>query len=163
MEEEAAPSLRLPADYDIDGYQQQLLARFANGALHHRCKQIATDGSQKIPQRLIPILRHQLQNNGSTTITSFALAAWIRFLQGRDETGASCTIDDPMAARFAEIFARHGKKIEESLPEFRRLAAIFPRDIADNDKLFTAVARHLREIEASGVENALETLLGQEE
>lgn len=155
MREEAAPSLRLPADYDSDGYQQQLLTRFANSALHHRCQQIAMDGSQKIPQRLIPILRYQLNAGGPIAITAFALAAWIRYLQGRDETGNAYTVDDPMAGQFADIFSRHGGDIDDYLPEIRRLGAIFPKDLAGNDALFGLIASYLRGIETRGV---LETL-----
>lgn len=151
MREEAAPSLHLPADYDIDGYQQQLLARFANSALHHRCQQIAMDGSQKIPQRLIPILRYQLNAGGPIALASFAIAAWIRYLQGRDEAGNAYAVDDPMATQFAEIFARHGSDIGRYLAKIRAVTAVFPVDIACSEALFARVARHLHSMEARGV------------
>ena len=40
---------------DLQGYAAQLLARFANTAIRHRTWQIAMDGSQKLPQRLLNV------------------------------------------------------------------------------------------------------------
>ncbi|RZM05539.1 MAG: mannitol dehydrogenase family protein, partial [Sphingomonas sp.] len=51
MRDEAAASLAPAAGQDLDAYADALLARFRNAALPHRLAQIATDGSQKIPQR----------------------------------------------------------------------------------------------------------------
>ena len=51
--EDAAPTLAMPAGTDLAGYSASLLQRFANPALHHRTWQIAMDGSQKLPQRLL--------------------------------------------------------------------------------------------------------------
>ena len=46
--------------FDMTHYRLQLLHRFANPALAHRCAQIAMDGSQKLPQRLMAPLRDRL-------------------------------------------------------------------------------------------------------
>lgn len=50
---EVTPTMSVPPGFDVAGYQRSLLARFANPALHHRVLQIAMDGSQKLPQRLL--------------------------------------------------------------------------------------------------------------
>jgi Mannitol dehydrogenase C-terminal domain/Mannitol dehydrogenase Rossmann domain len=55
MMAEVAPTLRVPGD--LDAYQATLIARFANPALAHRTRQIAMDGSQKLPQRLLGPIR----------------------------------------------------------------------------------------------------------
>ncbi|HEY4453086.1 MAG TPA: mannitol dehydrogenase family protein [Pseudonocardiaceae bacterium] len=46
------PTLRLPANFDLAGYQNQLAMRFANSALGHRTAQVGTDGSMKLAQRV---------------------------------------------------------------------------------------------------------------
>ena len=51
MAEEAAPTLDMPAGIDLSVYAHDLKARFANDSLQHRLRQIAMDGSQKLPQR----------------------------------------------------------------------------------------------------------------
>ena len=53
MDEETGPTLDLPPGADVGRYKDALIARFANPALRHRTWQIAMDGSQKLPQRLL--------------------------------------------------------------------------------------------------------------
>jgi hypothetical protein len=52
MLDEQAPTLRI-TDVDLTAYADSLIDRFANPALQHRTWQIAMDGSQKLPQRML--------------------------------------------------------------------------------------------------------------
>ena len=58
--DDAAPTLTMPAGTDIAAYGASLLQRFSNPALHHRTWQIAMDGSQKLPQRLLGTMQDRL-------------------------------------------------------------------------------------------------------
>src|SRR6185369_15860514 len=58
--EDAAPTLAMPAGTDLAAYGASLLQRFSNPALHHRTWQIAMDGSQKLPQRLLATMQDRL-------------------------------------------------------------------------------------------------------
>ena len=60
MTEEAMPTLDMPG-VDLGAYRDQLLERFRNPALKHRTWQIAMDGSQKLPQRLLGTIRDRLK------------------------------------------------------------------------------------------------------
>ena len=60
MDEEVTPTLPVPPGADLAGYKRSLLERFANPALKHRTWQIAMDGSQKLPQRLLGTIRDRL-------------------------------------------------------------------------------------------------------
>ncbi|RZJ00115.1 MAG: mannitol dehydrogenase family protein, partial [Brevundimonas sp.] len=51
--DEAERTLSPPPGLDIPTYRTELMARFSNSALQHRTRQIAMDGSQKLPQRLL--------------------------------------------------------------------------------------------------------------
>src|SRR3546814_6562953 len=57
MTEEAMQTLDMPG-VDLGAYRDQLLDRFRNPALKHRTWQIAMDGSQKLPQRLLRSEEH---------------------------------------------------------------------------------------------------------
>ncbi len=59
MLEEQAPTLRTQ-DVDLVAYADSLIARYANRALKHRTEQIAMDGTQKLPQRLLDAMRWHL-------------------------------------------------------------------------------------------------------
>ncbi|MMR62689.1 D-mannonate oxidoreductase, partial [Salmonella enterica subsp. enterica] len=52
MLREQAPTLKVRG-VDLQRYADQLIARYRNPALRHRTWQIAMDGSQKLPQRML--------------------------------------------------------------------------------------------------------------
>ena len=56
--DEAETTLPPPPGLDIAAYRAALLRRFADPALQHRNGQIAMDGSQKLPQRLLAVSRY---------------------------------------------------------------------------------------------------------
>src|SRR5690606_11887372 len=61
--EEAIPALVAEhpgLETEAPGYCRRLLDRFANTGLAHRTAQIAMDGSQKLPLRILPSVRRNL-------------------------------------------------------------------------------------------------------
>lgn len=101
MREEALPSIDAAPGQDLGAYADALLARFANPALQHKLRQIAMDGSQKIPQRWLETLAAR-QNALSPAILT-ALAAWLRHVRG--DNGA---VEDPMAERLVAVWREVG-------------------------------------------------------
>ena len=97
MREEASPTLTMPPGEDLERYQERLLERFGNSALPHRCHQIAMDGSQKIPQRFLDIIRDNLAAGRSIRCSALAVAAWMRYVGGTDEAGKPILVQDPLA------------------------------------------------------------------
>jgi fructuronate reductase len=78
---EASPHLTLPAA-DIAAYRAALLERFANPRIHHRLDQIAADGSQKLPVRILPVLRKERSAGRLPAGATLVLAAWVCHLRG---------------------------------------------------------------------------------
>ena len=105
MRIEAAASLNPAPGQDLSGYAEALLARFGNAALPHRLAQIATDGSQKIPQRWLEPLAINARRGRSCPATLRALAAWMVHVRG---DGAP--VLDPMAQRLSAAWARAGRE-----------------------------------------------------
>jgi fructuronate reductase len=103
MREEVAPTLGLPAGVDVAAYQNALVERFGNPALPHRTQQIAMDGSQKLPQRLLGTVRDNLAAGRPIDLLTLAVAGWMRYVGGRDEAGREIKVSDPLAADFARI------------------------------------------------------------
>lgn len=97
---EAAATLDLPSR-DLDQYGRALRTRFRNPALKHRTAQIAMDGSQKIPQRLIETIRDARADGKNWDGLARGVAAWIHFLRRGP-------VDDPMSERFAALANRYG-------------------------------------------------------
>lgn len=103
MAREAGETLVVPEGFDLAHYQNQLRERFRNTALKHRTWQIAMDGSQKLPQRLLHTVRDQLGGNGHIDIICLAVAAWIRYVSGVDERGDAIEVSDPLATRLRAL------------------------------------------------------------
>lgn len=94
---DAGETVTAPSGFDIEYYKGQLRDRFRNKSLKHRTWQIAMDGSQKLPQRLLHTLRDQLAGEGHIDIICLGVAAWIRYVSGIDEKGDPIEVSDPMA------------------------------------------------------------------
>jgi fructuronate reductase len=103
MVEEIVPTLPVPPGIDLAAYCAQLMRRFRNPALPHRTRQIAMDGSQKLPQRLLGTLRDRIAAGASYAHLALAVAGWIRYASGSDEHGRVIEVADPLAATFAQI------------------------------------------------------------
>jgi fructuronate reductase len=93
--QEAAATLTMPPQVDLAAYTRTLMARFANPALQHQTAQIARDGSQKLPMRLFATAAARAACGLTSPHVALAVAAWIRFLQGRADDGTPLTIEDP--------------------------------------------------------------------
>lgn len=97
MLEDIAPILALPSNMRVEPYITSLLTRFLNPSLHHTLLQIASDSSQKIPQRLIPTIEKRLRLGLPLGRFAYALAGFLMVLDGQDETGRPLLLRDPKA------------------------------------------------------------------
>lgn len=99
MRTEAAASLTPAPGQDLAAYADALLARFGNAALPHALAQIATDGSQKIPQRWLEPLAINRAEGRASPATLTALAAFLRHVRGDH-----APVNDPQAAALAQCW-----------------------------------------------------------
>ena len=95
-----------PPGQDLTQYADALFARFANPGINHRTWQIAMDGSQKLPQRLLSTLAENLAAGRPCPRLMLAVAAWIRYVSGVDEAGREIDVRDPMAQILKERSAQ---------------------------------------------------------
>lgn len=77
----AARHLSLPDD-EVTAYREALLDRFANPRIRHHLAQIAADGSQKLPVRIVPALSAERAAGRLPYGATRVLAAWICHLRG---------------------------------------------------------------------------------
>lgn len=97
MRDDIAPVLKVPNDMNINSYVTSLLRRFENPALHHKLEQIASDSSQKIPQRFMGTIQSRLKLGLPLGGFAYALAAFILFLEGRDRNHKVLNFLDPQS------------------------------------------------------------------
>jgi fructuronate reductase len=116
------------AGLDIAAYRAALLARFANPALHHALRQIAMDGSQKLPQRLIAPFAARMAQGLPSPALALAIAAWMKWQGGRTDTGEVFVVDDPLAGQTRRFV--DATSAAERVAGFLSLSAIFPPELA---------------------------------
>jgi fructuronate reductase len=106
--DEIVPVVPPPPRTDLRAYTSALLARFSSPAIRHRTWQIAMDGSQKLPQRLLATARERLARGLPLPGIALALAAWIRYVGGVDERGRTIDVRDPLASDLRSALQRAG-------------------------------------------------------
>ncbi|HEY7260870.1 MAG TPA: mannitol dehydrogenase family protein [Trebonia sp.] len=115
MTSDVAPTLTAPPDLDLGEYAAQVLRRFGNTALRYRCAQVAMDGSQKLPYRMLATIADRLAAGATPMWATLAMAAWMRHVWvERADDGMPFPVDDPMAAVFRERLAEAGVSGEAS-------------------------------------------------
>ncbi len=161
MREEVSPTLRLPAGVDVVAYQNALVERFANPALPHRTWQIAMDGSQKLPQRLLGTVRDNLAAGRSVGRLALAVAGWMRYVAGVDEAGREIRVSDPMAPEFARIAAAHRGDPEALAKGLLSISAIFGTDLSADARFASRVAHWLSTLFRDGAARTVATAARQ--
>ncbi len=150
MQRELAPSLKVPEGVNLADYQEALIKRFANPALPHRTQQIAMDGSQKLPQRMLAAVREDLQAGRAIELLALAVAGWMRYVGGVDEAGRSIKVSDPLAAEFARITAQHQGDTGAIARGLLDVRAVFGGDLPTNAAFVGAVSKALAALHAEG-------------
>ncbi|MEM6372199.1 MAG: mannitol dehydrogenase family protein [Pseudomonadota bacterium] len=126
---EITPAVAPPDGVDLSVYADALFRRYANPAIQHRTWQIAMDGSQKLPQRLLGTLRANLDAGRPTAALCIAVAAWMRYVTGVDEAGDPIDVRDPMAKQLRALCANQTTP-EGVVDALLSVEDIFPSNLA---------------------------------
>lgn len=101
--EEIMPSFVPPEGVDLAAYAGALFERYSNPSIRHRTWQIAMDGSQKLPQRLLGTIADNLAAGRSCPGLMLAVAGWMRYVGGIDEKGRPIEVKDPLATQLRAL------------------------------------------------------------
>jgi fructuronate reductase len=132
MDIDVTPTLTVPSGFDLDHYKNDLMARFANPVLRHRTTQIAMDGSQKLPYRLLRTIASRLAAGQQPRHACLAVAGWIRYVSaGTSDLGVPLPLDDPNAGQL-QAAARSAGNTATLVTSFLGLRDVFPEDLAED-------------------------------
>jgi fructuronate reductase len=134
--DEASRHLSLPAE-DVTAYRAALIDRFENPQIRHVLAQIAADGSQKIPVRIVPTLRAELAEGRVPVGATRAVAAWVLHLRGQ-----GAPLKD---ARAAEVAPLGEGTLEQSVA---KVLGFLGADLAAEERVVSAVLEHARALSA---------------
>ncbi|PBC10722.1 mannitol dehydrogenase family protein [Mesorhizobium sp. WSM3859] len=153
---EAIPTLPQDAGLDPIPYTAELADRFSNTALAHRTAQIANDGSQKLPQRIVASALARLEGGLLPEHLSLVVAAWIAACAARGDALPEGHFTDPLDAALNDLFSRNlpTATIAESVFDL----AGFAMGHAERQRLIEFVATHLVHFKQGGPKLAFAAL-----
>lgn len=158
MRAEISDTLTPPAGFGLDAYIDALLDRFANPTLYHRCWQIAMDGSQKLPQRLLGTIGDRLAAGKSVDRLALAVAGWVRYASGTDLNGQAIDVRDPLSEMLQARFSPHLDDPMALTDAALGVDEVFGRDLAANGDFREALFRQLAVLQADGSMRAVARL-----
>ncbi|TIS58667.1 MAG: mannitol dehydrogenase family protein [Mesorhizobium sp.] len=153
---EAIPTLPQNAELDTAGYTTELAERYSNTALAHRTAQIANDGSQKLPQRIVASAVERLTAGASPAHLMLVVAAWIAACEARGKALPESHFTDPLDAQLASLAHRQLSAGEAAMAVFD--LAGFARDHAERQTLIELTAAHLERLRTGGPATAFAAL-----
>jgi fructuronate reductase len=143
MNNEVTSTLSVPPGADIAAYKAALLRRFRNPGLRHRTWQIAMDGSQKLPQRLLGTIRDRIAAGQSIDGLALGVAAWMRYVTGIDEQGAAIDVRDPLRDELRARADAAGRDAPRLAASLLAVDQVFGRDLPANPRFTMAVTAAL--------------------
>lgn len=153
---EAIPTLPQDAGLDTADYTAQLAQRFSNAALAHRTAQIANDGSQKLPQRIVASAMERSEAGAVPEHLTLVVAAWIAACEARGKTLPENHFTDPLDLPLAALFGRN-------LPTEETVAAVFDlagftKEHVERQALIGLTTAHLERLRQGGPAGAFAAL-----
>lgn len=159
---EAATTLRMPEGVDLAGYRAALIERFRNPALRHRTAQIAMDGSQKLPMRIFAPALDLIAGRRPAPCMALVTAAWLRFLQQRDDNGSPLTVDDPNKDKLLQA-ARNTDTPRSLIRQIFAISDVVPTALAASEVFESQVLDALTSLSTSGARATLQKFNHREE
>src|SRR5882672_232810 len=147
MRVEIMPSIRAPRGLDLGGYTTSLLRRFRHPVMQHSLAQIAWDGSQKLPIRLLGTIADNLRAGRRIERLCLPIAAWLHFIRRSAQDGRELV--DPLAAQLLDIGGRANGDAGESLETFLALTQIFPPALAADAQFVRALRQGYRGLDGN--------------
>jgi fructuronate reductase len=153
MREDVAPSLGAAPGLDVPAYIGAVLERFRNPAIVHRLSQIAWDGSQKLPFRILQTVAETTVAGRPLGRLTLAPAAWMAFV--RRQARAGVEIVDPLAERLAEIGRATSGDAARDVAAFLALEQVFPPALTTDPRFREAVTAAYAALAAAEPRTAL--------
>lgn len=153
--EEVAASFTPPDGVSVIDYGDEVLNRFANPVIRHRTIQIAMDGSQKLPQRVLHTIADLRAAGVRPRWAALVVAAWMRFVQGVADDGTALPLDDPLADRIRSALAEGKSSPGGVVESLFGLTEVFPAELAADTEVRELVAEWLTALDRHGVAQTL--------
>ena len=144
--DEILPTVSQPEGVNLPAYCADLLERYRNPAIQHRTWQIAMDGSQKLPQRILETVRDNLESGELPTGLCLVIAGWMHYVRGIDMNGRPIDVRDPMVGQLSEAASA-----QDPVGSLLSIETIFGTDLAKSPALVEAIRSAYDNLAEKGV------------
>lgn len=158
---EIVPTVPPPDGEDLEAYCATLMARYRDPSIRHRTWQIAMDGSQKLPQRLLGTIADRLAVGARPEGLCLAVAAWMRYVGGVDEAGAPIDVRDPHAQAL-RVASDGAGTVGEKVAALLAFRDIFDGDLTGNETFVDLVTQGYQSLSNLGAAGAVRAFVRPE-
>ena len=159
MTQEVAPHL---SRADWADYRDALIQRFGNPYLKHSVHQIATDSSQKIPQRWPPSVLGQMAKGQSFEHHALAAAIFLRYTLAKDEQGKAYALNDPQAESLMAIGANQASEPQACVRTLLAREDLWGKELAASEAWLERVSYWHDQVLHQGVDATVKYIIQQD-
>ena len=159
MTQEVAPHL---SRTDWADYRDALIQRFGNPYLKHSVHQIATDSSQKIPQRWPPSVLGQMAKGQSFEHHALAAAIFLRYTLAKDEQGKAYALNDPQAESLMAIGANQASEPQACVHTLLAREDLWGKELAASEAWLERVSYWHDQVLHQGVDATVKYIIQQD-
>ena len=159
MTQEVAPHL---SRADWADYRDALIQRFGNPYLKHSVHQIATDSSQKIPQRWPPSVLGQMAKGQSFEHHALAAAIFLRYTLAKDEQGKAYALNDPQAESLMAIGANQASEPQACVHTLLAREDLWGNELAASEAWLARVSYWHDQVLHQGVDATVKYIIQQD-
>jgi fructuronate reductase len=159
MTQEVAPHL---SRADWADYRDALIQRFGNPYLKHSVHQIATDSSQKIPQRWPPSVLGQMAKSQSFEHHALAAAVFLRYTLAKDEQGKAYALNDPQAESLMAIGANQATEPHACVRALLAREDLWGKELAASEAWLERVSYWHDQVLHQGVDATVKYIIQQD-
>ena len=159
MTQEVAPHL---SRTDWADYRDALIQRFGNPFLKHSVHQIATDSSQKIPQRWPPSVLGQMAKGQSFEHHALAAAIFLRYTLAKDEQGKAYALNDPQAESLMAIGANQASEPQACVHTLLAREDLWGNELAASEAWLARVSYWHDQVLHQGVDATVKYIIQQD-
>ena len=159
MTQEVAPHL---SRSDWADYRDALIQRFGNPYLKHSVHQIATDSSQKIPQRWPPSVLGQMAKGQSFEHHALAAAIFLRYTLAKDEQGKAYVLNDPQAESLMAIGANQATEPHACVCALLAREDLWGKELAASEAWLERVSYWHDQVLHQGVDATVKYIIQQD-
>jgi fructuronate reductase len=159
MTQEVAPHL---SRVDWADYRDALIQRFGNPYLKHSVHQIATDSSQKIPQRWPPSVLGQMAKGQSFEHHALAAAIFLRYALAKDEQGNAYALNDPQVESLMAIGAKQATEAHACVRALLAREDLWGKELAASEAWLERVNYWHDQVLHQGVDATVKYIIQQD-